>query len=423
MATLLDFGVDMRNVFDQYDQPENKLTHALYCTLAHDRKLLRPFLQWLGINDVPTLKSLEIVEQNVPGSPDDNANELEQAGLPDLCVYTQEGWAVLFEMKVQSRLTKSQLVRHVKTAQRHGFEEPQLVALTVGKSAKPLHGVKSVAWSQVYSWFDQKRDTSPWARTLVEYMEVFEARAPAEEYEIRGTITMFNGLRFDEKSPFTYREGKRILGLLADNLQSRKDLQKELKIDPIGKRRPAITRGPDVWDFIPLRIARGHPFIEFPHLTMVFRDAHALAAVTVPNGVSGIKTRLKASGIDEFHDVVTDIEKRIRPIIKRSKTAKPIIYATQRHYRSQRSQPSIDGRIEADLRTFVNSNSSRIKYQPQWIDAIYEMLIHKKSNIQFGIEMRFDYSCPVVRSPKAEGLFADSWKAMRPLIDFVLDER
>ncbi len=51
----------------KYNQPENRLTHALYCAMAHDRKLIRPFLTWLGITDVPPLKTLRIVEQHIPG--------------------------------------------------------------------------------------------------------------------------------------------------------------------------------------------------------------------------------------------------------------------------------------------------------------------------------------------------------------------
>ena len=44
----------MRNVFDQYDQPENKLTHALMTTLSRDRGLIRPFLRRLGVTGTPT---------------------------------------------------------------------------------------------------------------------------------------------------------------------------------------------------------------------------------------------------------------------------------------------------------------------------------------------------------------------------------
>ena len=52
----------MRNVFDQYDQPENKLTHALFSTLDREQSYLRPFLHHLGVSDVPSSESLRITE-------------------------------------------------------------------------------------------------------------------------------------------------------------------------------------------------------------------------------------------------------------------------------------------------------------------------------------------------------------------------
>lgn len=57
----------MRNVFDQYEQQENKLTHALMVTLANDKKLVRPFLKFVGVKRVPALKNIELGLQRVPG--------------------------------------------------------------------------------------------------------------------------------------------------------------------------------------------------------------------------------------------------------------------------------------------------------------------------------------------------------------------
>jgi len=56
----------LRNVFDQYEQPENRLTHALVCTLASEHRLIRPFLRWLGASNVPPLRELHLVEQQAP---------------------------------------------------------------------------------------------------------------------------------------------------------------------------------------------------------------------------------------------------------------------------------------------------------------------------------------------------------------------
>jgi len=43
----------MRNLFDQYEQPENRLTHALATVLAKEPALIVPFLGWLDVTEIP----------------------------------------------------------------------------------------------------------------------------------------------------------------------------------------------------------------------------------------------------------------------------------------------------------------------------------------------------------------------------------
>ena len=187
----------MRNVFDQYEQPENKLTHALFTTLDRERSYLRPFLRYLGVPDIPALKSLQITEQQVPGiqevdAEELDAKELEKRGLPDGCVFTDEGWAVLFESKVQAHVSVKQLRRHRKTAIRNGFESPHLVVIAVDEAPKNVpEGTLTITWKDVYRWFN-KRSHEPWARELIRYMQSFERKMLAKNYEIRGTITVFD---------------------------------------------------------------------------------------------------------------------------------------------------------------------------------------------------------------------------------------
>jgi hypothetical protein len=151
--------------------------------------------------------------------------------------------------------------------------------------------------------------------------------------------------------------------------------------------------------------------------------SHATAAVTVPNGVKGgFRTKLKEIGLDGFLGLVSQLERGIRPIVRRSKGAKPMIYATQRHYASQRSMGVVDGRLDCDLRTACSNTKSGVRYQPEWTAAIYELLTHKQSNIQFGVDVQFNYKCPVVQSREAVDLFAGTWKALFPLVDFVLED-
>lgn len=413
----------IRNVFDQYSQPENKLTHAFYCVLNQDRHLIRQFLEWIGVPNIPLTEQLHVTQQSVPGLPIEASDGND--GLPDLCIYTDNGWGVFFEMKAQSKLTASQIKRHSATAKRFGFEQPILVAVTVDPLSESITDLcLTLQWRQLYAWLASIKKPTFWTEELVRYFEIFEERAVDNQYEIRGTITMFNGLRFDDRRPYHYREAKRLLRLLGDELQSRNDLALEVGIDPHGSRRTAITNdgfGAYVWDYIPLKIASGHDFIRFPHLTLSFRPQECAAAVTIPNGVSGgFRSRLKATGLDGFIELMVSIQTRLSPVLQSSNGSRAIVYATQRHYKSQRSTPQIDGRLEADLRTCVQGNKSPVKYQPEWIESIFNVLVRKRSNIQFGIEARFPYACPIVQSAEAVDLFADTWKAIEPLISFAL---
>ena len=220
----------MRNVFDQYRQPENRLTHSLYCTLAHEPSLIRPFLEWLGIQDAPPPADLQIVQQQVPGAPQEEPTE-DRQGLPDLCIYTDDGWAVVAEMKVQSTVRVGQLRRHEATAKRYGFESPIPVAFAVDRPPKLPDGMIYRQWRELYGWLCQQTTESKWLRLLIEYMEIFEAKAIDEGYQVRGTITMFNGLPFGSDQPYTYPQGKRLIRLLGDELKKRHDLRTELGID------------------------------------------------------------------------------------------------------------------------------------------------------------------------------------------------
>ena len=238
---------------------------------------------------------------------------------------------------------------------------------------------------------------------------------------------MFDGLRFVEDNLYTHWEGKRLIRLLRDELKQRNDLQ-ELGVDQDGKGRSALTgSGVDsVWDFLPLKQAHGAVHTAFPHLTLAMNTETAVAAITVPNGVKGgFRTKLKEGGIKCFLSLVAELELALRRAkrVKQSKGAKPFIYVHQRHFLSQRSRGITDGRLEVDMRALTGCSQAGVKCQPEWIDAIYNLLTQKCSNMQFGVEVRFKYDCPIVRSREVVDMFADTWVALKPLVDFVLSDK
>jgi hypothetical protein len=77
----------VRNIFDQYSQPENKLTHCLVSCIYEDTYLLNSFLQTFCPNFFDKKSNLKIEEQSVPGERHLSDDENEKKGLPDAVIY------------------------------------------------------------------------------------------------------------------------------------------------------------------------------------------------------------------------------------------------------------------------------------------------------------------------------------------------
>ncbi len=418
----------MRNVFDQYSQSENRVTHALATALHQDRKLLRAFLRDIADNPPPKgARSLEISEQTYPGEPEAEAEETERSGIPDAWITAGDDWCLVIENKVQDTATTDQLTRHLATARKLGYPDPKALVLTVRPPDGEMPpGTKVVEWRTVYRWLIDKAPESPWASRVAEYLEVMEGQLVDQQKLTAGTLTAFNGFRFDSDNPFNYLEAKRILGLATRDLRSRDDLKSQLGMAPDLPGRPAITgRGEDwVWDFLQVDAARAaKTFTEFPHLTLDIARTEMAAKVTVPNGVRRQSfRRLKELGSDGFRDLVHDILERMRPTLDACEGMEPRLYAVQRRYRTQRSVPFRDAIIDFDLRTAFDGVGPP-KNQPQWLDAVYGCLASKKSNFQFQIGAVFPYrTCEKIRSADALNHVAEAWIACRPLIKLLVPD-
>jgi len=413
----------MRNIFDQYDGPENRLTHALGCCLQHDRRLLRAFVRWTTGRSKPARGQLEVLEQQVPGSPIGPSDQ-EGSGLPDLWILGDDDWSLIVESKVQARILAGQLHRHRCTARRNGFSDIDLLVLAPQTPSHRVPGVIYRTWPDLYAWVRQRTAESEWAACMADYMEAAEARMIADGYLGDQTITRFDGIPFGPDHPYTYREGKRVLRLAMDELQKRRDLC-ELGVDPTGPRRTAITgSGANaVWDFLPFlasQAARNSK--SFPHLTLAVQAHRALAIVSLPNAVPGrMRRNLTDLGNEEFGTLVGKVEAGITKAIGKIAGAAPFMEAVQKRYLSQRSTPIDDARLEFDLRTAASSPQAPVKVQSQWLDATFETLCQKRCHLQVGIGASFPYGDPRIRSRDVLEVFAEVWIACRPWIRTILE--
>jgi hypothetical protein len=278
-----------------------------------------------------------------------------------------------------------------------------------------------IEWRIIYAWLRRHSSHSAWAARTAEYLEVAERRLIETERFVEGTLTQFSGFPFGRDHPFTYLEGKRILGLALNELRSRRDLRARLGMNLEASGRPAITgrHGDAVWDFLPLNTsAEGENFTKFPHLTLGILSHAIEAMVTVPNAVNSLMRRnLVELGEDGFADLVSAILRNLNPLLRKHNGATPWFRGAQRRYRTQKSRPYVDAAIDFDLRTAVPSKGPP-KTQPRWLSAGYGSFVSKMGTnyqMQLGVIFRYD-RCPELERTDALDLVASAWLACEPLV-------
>ena len=412
----------MRNIFDQYDQPENRITHALMTALNEDETLLRAFLKDIARQTPPKKKgSLRISEQSYPGrvaSEESNEAEVEKRGIPDAWITAGDNWCLIIENKVLGTTSADQLRRHLATAQRFGFVQPNGLLITAEpQSVKLPEGVGVATWGAIYSWLQGQTSRSTWARRLKTYLEVMEARLTEHKQLKSGTLTAFSGFRFGEEDAYSYLEGKRVLRLAIEDLRRRTDLA-DLGIDPMHTGRE-ISRGrTKVWDFLSLASGgKGRNSKLYPHLSLTIDSERVTAMVTLPNGAPSLHLRsLTSLGVEGFNALIDTVTDNMCSALANCPGMQPRMRMLQRHWKPRSEPPFVDAEIDIDLRT-RRDHGNAVKLQPGWTDAVFQVLRNKKSNLELQVGAAFPYQkCDAIQEPEALDYVARAWIACKPYI-------
>ena len=413
----------MRNVFQQYEESENKLTHALVCSLGEDRRLLRRFVRRFTGRTAPS-GPLKIVEQQRPG--EEVRREEETSGIPDAWIYTDDGWALLIESKVTAPLKVSQLRRHLATAAHRGFRNATLLAITARDEAADLgREIRLYPWTDVYEWLIREATGSQWAKRCMEYIEILESNLIDNGGLKEGGLTRFSGIPFNQENLYSYLEAKRLLKLAMEALRENAKLKRQLRMDPGAPGRGAITgsSGAGVWDFLRLKDAkRAEVFTQYPHLTLAIEHDRLLAIVTIPNGVrTALRRRLVDLGHQGFSSLLSEVNGRLLKALQGDRGAAPMLIVVQRRYQTQRSAAILDAKLEFDLRTADSKTQKHgkgyVKPQPQWLGATYDALAKKRSNLQLSIGASFSFAnSSSVHDWHVIDRIVNTWIACRPLL-------
>ncbi len=416
----------MRNIFDQYNQPENKLTHSLATSLYEDKKLLDSFLKTFCKNFFKITSNLKIEQQTVPGQITRETDEKQKKGLPDAIIYNEEE-CLIIESKVSSTLTQDQLNRHEKTLKRRGFDKIKGIGIVVDLLPNvKLENWKQLTWNSVYSWAHKETKNSEWAKKLVDYFNVLENNMVEDEYLTEGSITEFTGIHFDDDNPYSYREGKRQLKLLVNKIRKNKILNDELNVDLKAKGRSGIKKESNLWDYLTFKTGiKQKSFTDEPHLTIAMSDEFIEADFTIPYRIKG-KTKKNFYSLSwvNFKNIVHEIALNFDKSFGISEGFQPHILLGQRRYPSQSSPAIHDARLEMDIRTAFKDISSKLKptqkQQEEWLKVVFEINNNKKSNLQFQVGGRFYFNKQsLVNDKNADQILVKSFLACKPLIVYL----
>ena len=112
--------------------------------------------------------------QTYPDSKIFTESEAEKYGIPDAWIYSDDGQALIFEIKINDRLTTKQLISHKNTTQKRGYSVKQLITITARDDIN-RHADCQLRWDEIYLWLS-KRKSSNWAKHAMKYFEILEGQ-------------------------------------------------------------------------------------------------------------------------------------------------------------------------------------------------------------------------------------------------------
>lgn len=372
-------------LYHQYDNPENRLTHALLHTVASSDWILPRFLK--DVADIKVRvkgKMFEVSTQKVPFQQGDIDPEKIES-VPDAWIiddFTEVGLAI--EIKAETHCVSiKQLNSHANRILR--YKHPHLLVITPDlhkpsiltdfESSKEELKVQWQSWDTLYRWFKQlyldanRREKDRFLITsMLEYLER------------RRKVLGFQGIFF--RTGFDVTEAKEILNAEMETIQP----EFNIVYPNLTRRRPAITTmfNDAVWDCF----GSEKGFTSDIHFTFSINEKHHDISMTIPNSAGKVWSRLKAV----FRSVESESE--LYRILQQLRSKVPYLYIEliQRHFEYRR-HGTRDGYMEFDIDTLgspFKTKKSKAKEFSVWKHALKEAIINKRNvNAQVMFKSRF----------------------------------
>jgi len=419
----------IRNVFDQYEQQENRLTHALVQVLARNASLAREFLCRFAEGFAPAPEEEILIScQRFPdheGEPlTEEAVQQESAGrgIPDFWMYGRSAadgteWAVVCECKVVGSPSLGQLRSHIRRGQSQGFRNLEIVTITPDPIPQELFRhlsdvrVVSKTWTDVYQ-FLRRHSHSPLVADFLDFI--------MGEYSMQAL--KFPGIPFDANQRYDETAAIRFLRALMRELRPRLEASKVLPILPISSEtaKKPIT-GP--WDVVPFSFAASDDnFTKYPHITVSLEPEGCGVQITLPNNAKSVYwKRVRSRGnqelLDTLRKVANDLGPRT-PLERGLMEPSLILYLEQVHFYAMR-YPTRDGQMSFDVSTTLGGQpEGHIRPVGAWLPALSSILgATTRANFELGLKVQYPYADGgACRSEDFVEVLAKSAEALHPFL-------
>jgi hypothetical protein len=392
----------LRNIFDQYSQPENHLTNSLLLVFNHNRNLMQTVLKQHGIK--LSGKQVNLLSQVAPRTPS------EASSVPDGYIYTEDyAFCVGIETKIQpNALRRDQLEGHL--AQLAGYDQWHLLVLTPDEEKPQLLKELESSYPSLHflSWID-----------LIKLMTTKGpdgCKNPVGKFVFDEFIAFME--RHYEMTPFTgfkFREG----------------YDKDLATHYVKRVSKEIT--PEMQSFYPKLIntrpkmvAKTYPWESwFPeanvqdgvHLTMSVQPEEVRCFVVLANGCRKEWRRLRDS-LESKNEL-----KKLKRVLEKIYKKAPIgggtsIRFQQRHFVG-RTVGIKDAVTSLNVSMLLGVDGS--KENEIWWNLLKDVAASKnKYNYQLGIGYDLPYSkIPDLGTTKALDLILMCFRSLKPIYELV----
>ena len=375
----------LRNIFDQYQMPENRVTNALLQTLQRDRRLLDSFLKKVIGRTIAKNEDIVFKAFKKPGADEDIKSSEEQTqSIPDGLILIGEETAIAIESKiVKGAVRPEQLKSHLEEIP--SYNEKYLCVITPDDSS-PIEDLKARGEIDINSiWLS-------W-REIYEMLGDYKSPKNAEEFlqsQLKEFLYMQNDLigfcGFEKREEgYDFEKANNIIRNLIRAIKPR--VQEIYQGFEYEKQYYKRTKNPyqiypeAAWGYL----APQEDFTKDLHFTFSLGETNLFIGLTIPHNAGQRWQRLKAICQDD--NLFRDFESQLFEL--RSKLPNIYLEFLQRHYVG-RKDGAIDGMIEMNLDTINGNPEEKVKKNKALWEGLRSVIARKKDyNGQLMIRTRY----------------------------------